>query len=93
MVAERVLVVRRLDDRLTVVGDETPAGIRREYLMAFDQPRLLEAQGGVVVYESRWRARAQELAADLPQARARLAFSVCTHAAAWSSSASPRRRR
>ena len=74
VVAERVLVVRRLDDRLTVVGDETPAGIRREYLMAFDQPRLLEAQGGVVVYDSSWRARAQELAADLPQARARLAL-------------------
>jgi hypothetical protein len=74
LVAERVLLVRRLDDRLTVVGDETPAGIRHEYLMAFDKPRLIEAQGGVVVYDSTWRARAEELAADLPQARARLAL-------------------
>ena len=74
VLAERVLVVRRPADRLTVVGDETPAGIRHEYLMAFDKPRLIEAEGGVVVYDSTWRARAQELAADLPQARARLAL-------------------
>jgi len=74
VLAERVLVVRRPADRLTVVGDETPAGIRHEYLMAFDKPRLIEAEGGVVVYDSTWRARAQELAADLPEARARLAL-------------------
>jgi hypothetical protein len=74
VLAERVLVVRRPADRLTVVGDQTPAGIRQEYLMAFDKPRLIEAQGGVVVYDSTWRARAQQLATDLPQARARLAL-------------------
>jgi hypothetical protein len=73
VVAERVLVVRRPEDRLTVVGDQTPAGIRHEYLMAFDKPRMIKAQGGVVVYDSTWRARAEELAAYLPQARARLA--------------------
>jgi hypothetical protein len=74
VVAERVLVVRRPADRLTVIGDETPPVIRHEYLRAFDKPRMIDAQGGVVVYDSTWRARAQELAADLPQARARLSL-------------------
>ena len=70
VVAERLLVVSRVGGRLAVTGDESPAGIRDEYLMAFRTPRAVVRNGAVVVSDESWRPLADELAGDMPRARA-----------------------
>jgi hypothetical protein len=45
-----------------IVGDDTPAEVLRENVMAFNHPRSLVRQGLTLVYENVWRARAARLA-------------------------------
>ena len=73
IVAERLLVVERSGGRLVATGDQSPAGIRHEYLMAFHTPHALVADGAVVLFDESWRPLAEELARDMPQARADVA--------------------
>ena len=73
IVAERLLVVERSGGRLVADGDQSPAGIRHEYLMAFRTPHALVADGAVVVFDESWRPLAEKLAGDMPRARADLA--------------------
>ncbi len=70
VVAERLLVVGRSGVRLVATGDRSPAGIRREYFMAYRTPHAIVRNGAVVVFDQSWRPLAQELAGDMPQARA-----------------------
>jgi hypothetical protein len=70
VVAERLLVVGRSGRRLVVTGDRSPAGIRHEYLMAFRTPHVIVRDGAVVVFDESWRPLAEELAGDMPRARA-----------------------
>ena len=72
-VAERELVVKRRGGRLVVTDDETPAALRPQGFMAFDRPRVRRFEGAVLVYESAWRLRAEQMAKLVPQARARVA--------------------
>jgi hypothetical protein len=71
-VAERVLDLRRVNGRLQVSGDATPAGVAGLYLMAYPAPRLLRAPGCEVIYDSLWRPLAQQLAAAFSWARRRV---------------------
>ena len=73
VVAERLLVVERSGGRLVATGDQSPAGIRDEYLMAFRSPHAIVAHGAVVVFDESWRPLAELLAGDLPRARADVA--------------------
>ncbi|MGZ4199234.1 MAG: hypothetical protein ACXVP1_03525, partial [Thermoleophilia bacterium] len=70
VVAERLLVVAPAGGRLVVTGDRSPAGLRREFLMAFREPRAIVSHGAVVVFDESWRPLAEQLAGDMPQARA-----------------------
>ena len=70
VVAERLLVVGRVGGRLVATGDQSPAGIRDEYLMAFRTPHAIVRNGAVVVFDESWRPLAEQLAGDMPQARA-----------------------
>ena len=70
VVAERLLVVGRVGGRLVVTGDQSPAGIRDEYVMAFRTPHAIVRDGAVVVFDESWRPLAEQLAGDMPQARA-----------------------
>jgi hypothetical protein len=72
VVAERLLVVGRESGRLVVTGDRTPSRTAHEYLMAFRAPRLVARDDAVVICGASWRPLAGELAADMPQARARV---------------------
>ncbi len=72
-VAERELVVKRRGGRLVVTGDETPTALRPQGFMAFDRPRVRRFGAAVLVYESAWRLRAEQMAKLVPQARARVA--------------------
>jgi hypothetical protein len=47
--------------------------MRNEYFMAFRTPRAVVRDGAVVVSDASWRPLAQELAGDMPQARADVA--------------------
>ncbi len=76
IVAERLLVVERAGGRLVATGDQSPAGIRDEYLMAFRSPRAIDAHGAVVVFDESWRPLAEELAGDMPRARADVAATL-----------------
>ena len=70
VVAERLLVVGWEGQQLVVTGDRTPARTARQYLMAFRVPRLVARDGAVVICDGSWRPLADELAADMPLARA-----------------------
>jgi hypothetical protein len=70
VVAERLLVVGRAGGRLLATGDGSPAGIAHEYFMAFRTPHAIVRDGAVVVFDESWRPLAEELAGDMPQARA-----------------------
>lgn len=72
LLAERVLVIRRVAGRLTVTGDVTPAAMTREYLMVFRDPIALRVPGALVIAERVWRPRARTLAGAVAYARARL---------------------
>ena len=76
IVAERLLVVERSGGRLVATGDQSPAGIRDEYLMAFRSPRAIVAHGAVVVFDESWRPLAEQLAGDMPRARADVAATL-----------------
>ena len=73
IVAERVLVFEREGGRVVASGDRTPAQARRQFLMAFERPRLLKRDGAVVVYDASWAPEARRLAGCVPAARARVA--------------------
>jgi hypothetical protein len=70
VVAERVLLVARVAGRLIVTGDRTSSRMAHEYLMAFRAPLLVAHDGAVVICDGSWRPLADELAADMPLARA-----------------------
>ena len=72
VVAERLLVVNGAEGRLVVTGDRSPAAMRREYFMAFRTPRAVVRDGAVVVSDESWRPLAEQLAGDMPRARADL---------------------
>jgi hypothetical protein len=71
---ERILDLRRLGDREVVVGDETPAGVRNQYLMAFYDPIVLWRNGLLVIADRRSGKRARALADAAAIARPRLAM-------------------
>jgi hypothetical protein len=70
VIAERMLAVKQLDGRLVAVGDRSPMGMRSQFLMAFREPRAIVRDGAVVVFDQSWRPLAEQLAGDMPQARA-----------------------
>jgi hypothetical protein len=72
-VAERELVVKRSGGRLLVTGDETPPALKPQGFMAFHRPRVRRFDGAVLVYESAWRLRAEQMADLVPQAKTRVA--------------------
>ncbi len=72
VVAERLLVVAWEGGQLVVTGDRTPTRTAHQYLMAFRMPRLVARDGAVVICDGSWRPLADELAADMPLARADL---------------------
>ncbi len=76
LVAERLLDLTRRGGRVVAVGDHTPAGVAREYLMAFATPRAVIAPGVVAISDQTWQPLARELAADMPQARADVAATL-----------------
>jgi hypothetical protein len=73
LAGERILDLRRLGDRVVVTGDETPAAVRSQYLMAFYDPVAVRGKGLLVIADRRSGKRARALAAASSIARARLA--------------------
>ncbi len=73
IVAERLLAVSRVQGRLVVTGDRSPARMRHMYLMALRRPRAVVRDGAVVIADASWRPLAEELAGDMPYARAAVA--------------------
>jgi hypothetical protein len=71
---ERILDLRRLGDRVVVVGDDTPATVRDQYLMAFYDPIVVRRNGLLVIADRRSGKRARALAAAAAIARPRLAL-------------------
>lgn len=55
LAGERVLEVDAAAGQVTVVGDQTPEPVRRQYLMAFDEPLVLRRNGLVVLGDRRAR--------------------------------------
>lgn len=74
LAGERILELRRLGDRLVVVGDETPAAVRSQYLMAFYDPIVVRGSGLLVIADRRSGKRARALADAAAIARPRLAL-------------------
>jgi hypothetical protein len=74
LAGERILDLRRLGDRVVVVGDQTPAAVRSEYLMAFYDPIVVQRNGLLVIADRRSGARARALADAAAIARPRLAL-------------------
>jgi hypothetical protein len=72
LAGERVLEVEAAGGQVRVVGDQTPAPVRRQYLMAFDEPLALRRNGLVVVGDRRARKWLESIAAAGAGARARL---------------------
>ena len=70
LVAERLLVVGHAGGRLVATGDASPAAMRSRYFMAFRTPHAIARDGAVVVFDETWRPLAEELAGDMPHARA-----------------------
>ena len=73
VVAERLLVVSRLRGRLIVTGDRSTARLRQKYLMALRRPRAVVRDGAVVIADASWRPLAEQIAGDMPFARAAVA--------------------
>ena len=69
---ERILELRRLGDRMVVVGDETPEPVRNQYLMAFYDPIVVRGNGLLVIADRRSAKRARALADAAAIARPRL---------------------
>ena len=74
LAGERVLDLRRLGDRVVVVGDETPVAVRNQYLMAFHDPISVRRNGLLVIADRRSGKRARALADAAAIARPRLAM-------------------
>lgn len=74
LAGERILGLRRLGDRVVVVGDETPAAVRNQYLMAFYDPIVVRGNGLLVIADRRSGKRARALADAAAIARPRLAL-------------------
>ena len=66
---ERVLDFRRAGQRVVLAGDATPPALRRRYLMAFQDPVVVQRRGGLVVADRMWRPLAQKLGDDFGEAR------------------------
>ncbi len=78
----RYLVLRASGERVTVLADETPAGLRRRYLMALHDPVVVQRPGLVVLGDRRARDRVESVAAAAARARRRLsALGVSTRPA------------
>lgn len=69
---ERVLELERRVGGVVVTGDQTPAAVRRQYLMAFDDPVVVRRQGLLVIADRKVLPGARSLAAAGARARARL---------------------
>lgn len=72
LVADRLLDLRVLGDRVVVTGDETPPAAQREYVMAFSRPVAVRGDGIVVIADRSWLPRARTMAAQGAAARARI---------------------
>jgi hypothetical protein len=62
IVANRVLDLWRDESRTTVIGDPTPATVRRQHLMAFNRPVIVRGKRCLVLADRSWRPRAVQLA-------------------------------
>jgi hypothetical protein len=69
---ERVLELERRVGGVVATGDQTPAAVRRQYLMAFDDPAVVRRQGLLVIADRKVLPRARSLAATGARARSRL---------------------
>ena len=62
IVADRVLEFGVLDDRVMVTDDVTPRTARRQYFMAYEDPRVVEGEAAVVLTEPDYIDLARDLA-------------------------------
>jgi hypothetical protein len=74
LAGERVLEFERRADGVVVTGDQTPAAVRRQYLMAFNDPLVVHRHGLFVIADRKARHRARSLAAAGASARERLSL-------------------
>jgi hypothetical protein len=72
IVAERLLDVAMLGGRVVVRGDHTPPAVKRQFVMAFDQPVAVRRNGCIVVADRSEKARAGDVARACGPARERL---------------------
>jgi len=72
IVAERILDVAVLGDRVIVRGDHTPRDVARQNVMAFDRPVAIRRNGCIVIADKSEEARAGDVARACGPARARL---------------------
>lgn len=72
LAADRVLRLRVVDGHVVVTGDDTPEGVRGEYLMSFHDPIAVTGDGLLVVADRRRRQEAATVAAAGAEARSRL---------------------
>lgn len=73
IVAERVLDLRVLGERVVATGDLTPQAVRDQYVMAYRDPMLVESDAFVVLTEPKYEALAKDLTVAAGEARGRLA--------------------
>lgn len=69
---ERILHISRLGGRVVVDGDATPPAVRRQFLMAFHDPVVVQREGLLVIADRRGKERAVALADAGATARSRL---------------------
>ena len=72
ILAERILTVSVLGGRLIVSGDETPAAVAHQNVMAFDRPVAVRRNGSVVIADKAEEDRAADIARAVAPARERL---------------------
>ncbi len=74
LVAERVLDLEVMGPRVVATGDATPKAARELYLMAFDEPRVVEHDACVIITEPKYTDLAEDLATAAGAARGELAM-------------------